>query len=52
VTNEAIFEAAAALYAAYVAAGRVANGQEEVWMKRCVREVKQLVDIVNAAIAD
>jgi hypothetical protein len=34
-----IFLAASRLYAAYLNTGRITNGQEEQWMKRCINEM-------------
>ncbi|MEW6156962.1 MAG: hypothetical protein AB1813_05980 [Verrucomicrobiota bacterium] len=33
-----VFQAAATIYAAYLTAGRVAEGKEEEWMQRALRD--------------
>ena len=37
-SESAVFRAAAAIYAAYITVGRVKDGSEKEWMKRCLDE--------------
>ena len=37
-SETAVFRAAATIYAAYITTGRVKEGSEKEWMKRCLDE--------------
>jgi hypothetical protein len=45
-----LFRAAAQIYAAYVAAGRVPTNEESAWMERSVREAYRLARIADEAV--
>ncbi len=42
--------AAATIYAAYIQAGRVSDGQENEWIKRSIREACTIAQITDQAI--
>lgn len=49
--SESIVVAAAAqIYAAYIAAGRVADGEESRWMERSIREAIRIARTTDAAV--
>ena len=45
-----VAQSAAVIYAAYITAGRVAEGQEEQWMQRAMREAFRIAQITDEAI--
>ena len=45
-----VVRAAASIYAAYIAAGRVPEGQEEPWMSRSIREAIWIARTADDAI--
>ena len=45
-----VVRAAATIYAAYIAAGRVPDGQETEWMKRSIREAAAIAQMTDQAI--
>ena len=48
-----VFRSASAIYAAYIGAGRVDEGEEAKWMTRSIREAIQLARATdNAVISD
>ena len=49
-SESVVVQAAAQIYAAYIAAGRVADGQEASWMERSIREAIRIAKAADAAI--
>ena len=52
-SESVVIQAAAQIYAAYIASGRVSDGEESQWMERSIREailIAQATD--NAVISD
>jgi hypothetical protein len=49
-SEQAILAAASRLYAAYVVSGQVAEGQEDGWRARCVREAISIAREVDERI--
>ena len=49
-TETAIFHVAGAIYAAYLAAAKVPDGQEQTWMERALRESLQLAQLTDARV--
>jgi len=45
-----VFRAAANIYAAYISAGRVPEGEEGKWMKRSIREAISIARVTDSAI--
>ncbi|MHC4879612.1 MAG: hypothetical protein ACYTGL_24420 [Planctomycetota bacterium] len=45
-----VFQAAAGIYAAYIASGRVPDGEGHVWMERSIREALRMAMATDAAI--
>lgn len=45
-----VVRAAADIYAGYVAAGRVPEGGEQVWIDRSVREALRIADLVERSV--
>jgi hypothetical protein len=45
-----VAQSAAHIYAAYIAAGRVTEGQEQQWMDRAIREAVQIARLTDDAI--
>jgi hypothetical protein len=45
-----VFQVAGNIYAAHLAAGRVAEGQEEQWMARALTEATRLAQLAEGAI--
>ncbi len=45
-----VVQAAATIYASYVGAGRVPEGQEEVWLERSLREALFLAKVADENI--
>ena len=45
-----VFQAASGIYAAYIAAGRVVEGEESAWMERSIREALRMAMATDAAI--
>lgn len=45
-----VFQSAATIYAAYIAAGRVVDGEESTWMERSIREAIRMAKTTDAAI--
>mgnify|MGYP001228285646 CR=1 FL=1 len=49
--SEAVITTAAAqIYAAYIIAGRVAEGSESQWMERSIREAIRIAKTTDAAV--
>jgi len=46
----AITQSAAQIYAAYIAAGKVADGEEEAWMERSVSEAVRIAEAVDRSV--
>ena len=49
-SESVVVQAAAQIYAAYIAAGRVPEGEEAQWMKRSIREAIRIADATDAAV--
>jgi hypothetical protein len=49
-TKQALLAAATRIYAAYVASGQVADGQEDGWRARSVREAVWIAQQVDEAV--
>lgn len=49
-TKQALLAAATRIYAAYVVSGQVADGQEDGWRARSVREAVWLAQQVDEAV--
>ena len=49
-SEQTVLTAAATIYAAYIASGRVATGNETEWMARSVKEATWLAQAVDDAI--
>ncbi len=49
-SESVIVQAAAQIYAAYIAAGRVAQDNEPEWMKRSIREAIMIARSVDDAV--
>jgi hypothetical protein len=49
-TKQALLAAATRIYAAYVVSGQVADGQEDGWRARSVREAVWIAQQVNEAV--
>ncbi len=49
-SESAVFQAAAGIYAAYISAGRVPEGDEVQWMERSIREALRIAMATDAAI--
>ncbi len=49
-SEQAILAAASRLYAAYVVAGQVAEGQEDGWRARSVREAVMIARLVDDTV--
>jgi hypothetical protein len=45
-----VVQVAGHIYAAYIAAGRVAQGDEEQWMQRSIREAIRLATETDQAV--
>jgi hypothetical protein len=45
-----VVQAAAQIYSAYIAAGRVADGEEARWMERSIREAIRIAKATDAAV--
>lgn len=45
-----VFQVAGNIYAARIAAGRVADGQEEQWMARALAEATRLAQLTEEAL--
>jgi len=45
-----VVQAAAQIYSAYIAAGRVADGEEARWMERSIREAIRIARATDSAI--
>jgi hypothetical protein len=45
-----VAQAAAAIYAAYIAAGRVPEGQEQAWIRRSIQESFPIARLTDEAI--
>lgn len=45
-----VMQAAAQIYAAYITAGRVAEGDEESWMQKAIREAIRIAQATDDAI--
>ena len=45
-----VFSAASRIYAAYVAAGKVAEGHEHQWMERAMRDAIQLAQMAEKMV--
>ena len=51
-SEQAIVTAAATIYAAYLAAGRVEDGQESVWMERSIKAAIRIAKITDELVRD
>lgn len=49
-SESVVVQAAAQIYAAYIAAGRVPEGEEAQWMKRSIREAIQIANATDASV--
>jgi len=49
-TEQTLTEAAAGIYAAYITAGRVAEGDENAWMERSIREAIKIARTVDDSV--
>ncbi len=49
-TEQTITAAAAQIYAAYITAGRVEDGQEKLWMDRAIREAIRIGRVVDESV--
>jgi hypothetical protein len=49
-SESVVVQAAAQIYAAYIAAGRVPEGEEAEWMKRSIREAIQIAHATDASV--
>ena len=49
-TKQALLAAATRIYAAYVVSGQVADGEEDGWRARSVREAVWIAQQVNEAV--
>ena len=45
-----VFQSASAIYAAYISAGRVSEGQEVEWMKRSIGEAIKMARATDSAV--
>lgn len=45
-----VFRAAANIYSAYIASGRVPSGDESKWMERSLHEAIQLAQLTDARV--
>ena len=50
-TEQALVAAAARIYSAYIVSGQVAEGQEDGWRARAVREAVWIAQRVDEAVA-
>jgi hypothetical protein len=46
----AITQSAAQIYAAYIIAGKVAEGEEDAWMERSINEAIRIADSVDRSV--
>ncbi|QDT47041.1 hypothetical protein Pan258_10680 [Symmachiella dynata] len=49
-TEQTLTTAAAGIYAAYITAGRVANGEEKSWMDRAIREAIRIARTIDESV--
>lgn len=49
-SESVVIQAAAQIYAAYIAAGRVAEGEEARWMERSIREAIRIARATDASV--
>ena len=49
-SESVVVQAAAQIYSAYIAAGRVNEGEESNWMRRAIREAIQIANATDEAI--
>ena len=49
-SESVIVQAAAQIYAAYIASGRVAEGDEARWMKRSIKEAIRIAQTIDEAV--
>jgi hypothetical protein len=49
-TEQVIVQAAATIYAAYVSAGRIKMGDEDMWLERAIREAIRIAKTTDAAV--
>ena len=49
-SESVVIQAAAQIYAAYITAGRVQDGEEARWMERSIREAIRIAKATDAAI--
>ena len=45
-----VFKVAGRIYSAYVAAGKVSEGEERQWMERAIREAVHLAQLTEAQV--
>ena len=50
VSESAVFRAAANIYAAYLSAEKIPNGEEKAWMDRALTEAIQLAQMTDARV--
>lgn len=49
-SESAVFRAAANIYAAYITAGRVTEGEEDLWMQKALRDAVRLAQATDKLI--
>ena len=49
-SESVVVQAAAQIYAAYITAGRVSDGEESQWMERSIREAIRIARATDAAV--
>jgi hypothetical protein len=49
-TEGLIFKAAAQIYSAYLGGGKIAEGDEQKWMERSLREAVQLAQLTDTRV--
>ena len=49
-TETAIFQVAGSIYAAHLATGKIADGQEQASMERALREALQLAQLTDSKV--
>jgi hypothetical protein len=49
-SESVVFQAAAQIYSAYIAAGRVPEGEEHPWMERSIKEALRMALATDKAV--
>lgn len=49
-SESVVVEAAARIYAGYLASGRITDGEEKQWMQRSISEAIELAQLVDAYV--